>query len=1179
MREKFIMESKDEVSDTDSGIILQSGPDSPVSPMKELTNAVRKQQRALEAKLEACLEELRRLCLREAELTGTLPAEYPLKPGEKAPKVRRRIGAAYKLDEWALHREDPLSSLERQFALQLQITEAAHRLCAEENLSRQVRRQRKHAALQEEKKLRELERCLGDRRRNSEPPPTTVPSMGRELSASDDSSLSDGLLLEEEDSKAPKPPPESPAPPSRPLPPQSLEGLQQTGPESGGLERAPIQNSPWKETSLDHPYEKPRKSSELSSESSSPATTPQDQPSTSSLWLLDPASYHVVPIRNVPGQRQGRTSAPATPEMQGRRGQSQSLRVDSFRTGLCQSEKEAYQLIVNFMEPGQLSVTDKLSFLNAVLILSSVVRDQANGNMNNYYSKTLLAKKIETLILEEPIETLDSCVRQQAMLCIVALRRDGGSVLRKLSKPRDSHPVVHRCLLDSQTTQALDDMLQALVMEDRSPDMLILQNFVEIILPWLMLSDQVHQQIRALGIISRLLRFVCNFSELLHMVSFSIMGRLIGTFSVFCLNPSQEISSGALEALYYLFTILVLQRSIRPNTETILKDLQKHFRGHWMANMQNLTLFFRKYLTPEERADVIIVAMEAMTGGDLNNALAATKMLKVILKCPVTEVAKVSEILQLIYYHVDRVTDKNVLSTLKKTFQLLVQSQPEEVILTLFKIQDQSQRGAHKSWEILASFPKGYQVLMEYLLQRLISPQTPKDQEAGYATKFSTLIVTRAIYELLLISSQRSEVQTFFASVFVALLFQISFLVTSGSTVTQDELREIEYVDPVSSSVEALKTLLRSSGYMDHMSHIQTLGTWELLVNLETHYDGVALLAKSLVVKKCWHNRPIFSFLIKTLEDPNCVHYFTALVFLTELLHCPDVAGAVDEVSTKILVEWFRHKESTTEHLFLQITEIFTKHKNTMRHFHILQPYLLSCCYSCSCELVMKTFLMLQRIVKDLSWHHASSFLTELAFTLAHFFEEESEQLRLIAFEIYGTILAKVSRMTLVFPLRHQILSLLILLVAHLKDVNTDVVEVCRVCLCNVATILGWSKFKVAFAKNDAFTILSALLQQERHKVLWFLKQSVALFKSRQDPIRQLAVWFTGQIIRDLDWAELEEMEEEYLAFKYMKKDPDPIIRCLTEQTFYILEAKGTKMPAKTPLFCLCMRGIQRRVY
>ncbi|XP_058524968.1 innate immunity activator protein isoform X2 [Ochotona princeps] len=327
------MEGKEEVSDTDSGIILQSGPDSPVSPMKELTQAMRKQQRALEARLEACLEELRRLCLREAELTGTLPAEYPLKPGETAPVVRRRVGAAYRLAEWALHQEDPLSSLERQLALQLQITEAARRLCLEENLGRQARRQRKQVALQEERKLRELQHHLGERRRNSEPLPSPgKPPPGPELSASDDSSLSDGLLLEEEEPQVPKSIPESPAPASRPPPPQSLEGLQPTALQMGGPERAPIQNSPWKETSLDHPYERPRKSSELGSESS-PATTPQDGPSVSGAWLLEPPAYHMVPFRSIPGQRQGRTSAPATPEMQGRRGQSQSLRVDSFRAG------------------------------------------------------------------------------------------------------------------------------------------------------------------------------------------------------------------------------------------------------------------------------------------------------------------------------------------------------------------------------------------------------------------------------------------------------------------------------------------------------------------------------------------------------------------------------------------------------------------------------------------------------------------------------------------------------------------------------------------------------------------------------------------------------------------------------------------------------------------------------
>lgn len=77
------MESKDEVSSTDSGVILQSGPDSPLSPLKELrelrelTHAVRRQQRALEGRLEACVGELKALCLREA-----------VSPPRSAPRTR-----------------------------------------------------------------------------------------------------------------------------------------------------------------------------------------------------------------------------------------------------------------------------------------------------------------------------------------------------------------------------------------------------------------------------------------------------------------------------------------------------------------------------------------------------------------------------------------------------------------------------------------------------------------------------------------------------------------------------------------------------------------------------------------------------------------------------------------------------------------------------------------------------------------------------------------------------------------------------------------------------------------------------------------------------------------------------------------------------------------------------------
>ena len=37
---------------------------------------------------------------------------------------------------------------------------------------------------------------------------------------------------------------------------------------------------------------------------------------------------------------------------------------------------------------------------------------------------------------------------------------------------------------------------------------------LQVVLPWLVQSDKVHEQTRILGAISRILRFICNFTEL-----------------------------------------------------------------------------------------------------------------------------------------------------------------------------------------------------------------------------------------------------------------------------------------------------------------------------------------------------------------------------------------------------------------------------------------------------------------------------------------------------------------------------------------------------------------------------------------------------------------------------------------------------------------------------------------
>ncbi|NWI67920.1 INAVA protein, partial [Todus mexicanus] len=115
--------------------------------------------------------------------------------------------------------------------------------------------------------------------------------------------------------------------------------------EEEGLGSSPALPSPWRETSLDRPYEKAKK----------PGVDPRDgEPRGSrcypgSLVVVpitpmspgspDPVAspvpragevppYRFVPIRTLVLCRQSGSSAPSTPEPAGRRGQSQSLRVE-----------------------------------------------------------------------------------------------------------------------------------------------------------------------------------------------------------------------------------------------------------------------------------------------------------------------------------------------------------------------------------------------------------------------------------------------------------------------------------------------------------------------------------------------------------------------------------------------------------------------------------------------------------------------------------------------------------------------------------------------------------------------------------------------------------------------------------------------------------------------------------
>ena len=72
---------------------------------RDMHKALRTRKEALEAELRRKVDELRALCLKEGEITGEVPFEFPLSPGEPLPNVPRRVGTTFSLKHDFLHKD------------------------------------------------------------------------------------------------------------------------------------------------------------------------------------------------------------------------------------------------------------------------------------------------------------------------------------------------------------------------------------------------------------------------------------------------------------------------------------------------------------------------------------------------------------------------------------------------------------------------------------------------------------------------------------------------------------------------------------------------------------------------------------------------------------------------------------------------------------------------------------------------------------------------------------------------------------------------------------------------------------------------------------------------------------------------------------------------------------------
>uniref|UniRef100_A0A0N5A8T7 DUF3338 domain-containing protein n=1 Tax=Syphacia muris TaxID=451379 RepID=A0A0N5A8T7_9BILA len=136
----------------------------------ELYKELKLRKNKLEEKLLEKLEELREVCIKEAEITGEMPKEIykTLMPGEAEPKVKRRIGTSFTLSEdvfkKAIDTNDKLAMLETDVELHRKIVDAAKRLANDKTTNKSVRKKRQKDFLAARQKLTGLELRLSNLR-------------------------------------------------------------------------------------------------------------------------------------------------------------------------------------------------------------------------------------------------------------------------------------------------------------------------------------------------------------------------------------------------------------------------------------------------------------------------------------------------------------------------------------------------------------------------------------------------------------------------------------------------------------------------------------------------------------------------------------------------------------------------------------------------------------------------------------------------------------------------------------------------------------------------------------------------------------------------------------------------------------------------------------------------------
>ncbi|XP_054539304.1 maestro heat-like repeat-containing protein family member 7 isoform X14 [Pan troglodytes] len=708
--------------------------------------------------------------------------------------------------------------------------------------------------------------------------------------------------------------------------------------------------------------------------------------------------------------------------------------------------------------------------------------------------KKTMIKKIMRQIQEEPLDSLSSSVRKQAMEILTQL-----SHTQPTLGMRERSELVNVCVhsvfslpsvqamqekdeakaetiqtLYHQTLEALQTLLKALFIEDPTPAGL--KSILEALGPW-MNSGKAHERARAVNTNVSVLNHMLLTLPFFMPLGFPALGLLLGRLILRIGDPDEEIGCEALDGIIILYTTLELQKRARDKEETNKKELyesNKHFLGPY------------------------------------NPVSPCQNILRVI---------EIPEIMQGIYMQLSHIQEPRARQVALLPVSLLASSFMTEVVVALLMCPLPLNSNGAEMWRQLILCKPSCDVrdLLDLLLGSLKEKPITKEGRAS--------IVPLAVH------------------------YHIGLNLPGCVAPPKDTKKGAQpspFV-PVRWVVKVVKTLLLRMGCSYETTFLEDQGGWELMEQVESHHRGVALLARAMVQYSCQELCRILYLLIPLLERGDEKHRITATAFFVELLQMEQVRRIPEEYSLGRMAEGLSHHDPIMKVLSIRGLVILARRSEKTAKVKALLPSMVKGLKNMDGMLVVEAVHNLKAVFKgrDQKLMDSAVYVEMLQILLPHF-SDAREDVRSSCINLYGKVVQKL-RAPRTEAMEEQLVSTLVPLLLTMQEGNSKVSQKCVKTLLRCSYFMAWELPKRAYSRkpwdNQQQTvakICKCLVNTHRDSAFIFLSQSLEYAKNSRASLRKCSVMFIGSLVPCMESIMTEDrLNEVKAALDNLRHDPE----------------------------------------